>query len=97
MGAVVFQKSCAACHTIEQGARRRVGPNLFGVAGARIAGKQDYPYSEAFRNADIIWNDQMLARFFASPLTVVPGTKMDWALRDEEEIANVIAYMKRYQ
>jgi cytochrome c2 len=50
-GGIAFEKVCSACHTIEKGARRRVGPNLFAVAGARIAQKEGYPYSEAFRKA----------------------------------------------
>lgn len=33
-GGIAFEKVCSACHTIEKGARRRVGPNLFAVAGA---------------------------------------------------------------
>ena len=57
-GAEAFQKVCSACHTIEQGARRRVGPNLFGVLGSRIAQKDRYPYTEAFRRSDIVWNEE---------------------------------------
>lgn len=96
-GAETFRQVCLACHTVEQGARRRVGPNLFGVAGARIARKPDYPYTEAFRNAEITWDDETLAAFLAAPATVVPGTKMDWALRDAKAIADVIAYLKQFR
>ena len=49
-GAAAFQQVCSACHTIERDARRRVGPNLFGVLGSRIAQKAGYPYTEAFRS-----------------------------------------------
>jgi cytochrome c len=96
-GAAAFQQVCSACHTIEQGARRRVGPNLFGVLGSRIAQKQGYPYTEAFRSADIVWNEATLADFLASPGKVVPGTKMDWTVKDEQVIADLIAFIRDYR
>jgi cytochrome c len=96
-GAETFQKVCSACHTIENGARRRVGPNLFGVVGARIAQKDGYPYTDAFRKAGITWDEETLARFLAAPMTVVPGTKMDWALRDAQAIADVVAYLRSFR
>ncbi len=96
-GGIAFEKVCSACHTIEKGARRRVGPNLFAVAGARIAQKEGYPYSEAFRKADITWDDETLGEFLAAPAEVVPGTKMDWAVKETQQIADIIAYLKSYR
>jgi cytochrome c len=96
-GAEAFQKVCSACHTIEQGARRRVGPNLFGVLGSRIAQKEGYPYTEAFRRSDIVWNEATLSDFLASPGAVVPGTKMDWTVKDEQVIADLIAFIRDYR
>ena len=96
-GASAFEKVCSACHTIEKGARRRVGPNLFGVAGARIAQKDGYPYSEAFRKANVTWDDETLGEFLAAPAEVVPGTKMDWAVKETQQIADIIAYLKQYR
>jgi cytochrome c len=96
-GGIAFEKVCSACHTIEKGARRRVGPNLFAVAGARIAQKEGYPYSEAFRKADITWDDETLGEFLAAPAEVVPGTKMDWAVKETQQIADIIAYLKQFR
>ena len=96
-GAAAFKKVCSACHTIEKGARRRVGPNLFGVAGARIAQKEGYPYSEAFRKADVTWDEETLGEFLAAPAEVVPGTKMDWAVKETQQIAGIIAYLKLHR
>jgi cytochrome c len=95
-GAAVFETICSACHTIEDGARRRVGPNLFGVVGARIAQRQGYPYTEAFRRADIVWDEATLAAFLAAPSTIVPGTKMDWAVRDPQQIADLIVHLRSF-
>jgi cytochrome c len=96
-GAAAFKAVCSACHTIEHGARRRVGPNLFGVAGGRIAQKEGYPYSEAFLRADIIWDDETLAAFLAAPMEVVAGTKMDWSVKDAHQIADIIAFLKAHR
>jgi cytochrome c len=96
-GGIAFEKVCSACHTIEKGARRRVGPNLFAVAGARIAQKEGYPYSEAFRKADITWDDETLGECLAAPAEVVPGTKMDWAVKETQQIADIIAYLKQFR
>jgi cytochrome c len=96
-GAAAFAQICSACHTIEKGARRRVGPNLFGIAGARIARKEGYPYSQAFRGADITWDDETLAEFLAAPAEVVPGTKMDWAVKETQQISDIIAFLKGYR
>jgi cytochrome c len=93
-GADTFQNACAACHTIEKGGRRRVGPNLFAVVGARIAQRDGYPYTAAFRKADITWDEETLGEFLAAPAIVVPGTKMDWALSDTKAIADVISYLR---
>ena len=96
-GAAAFQQVCSACHTIERDARRRVGPNLFGVLGSRIAQKAGYPYTEAFRQSDIVWDETTLADFLASPGTVVPGTKMDWTVKDEQVRADLIAFIRDYR
>lgn len=93
-GAAAFKTICSACHTIEQGGRRRVGPNLFGVAGGRIAQKDGYPYSDAFRRAEVTWDDDTLAAFLAAPTEVVPRTKMDWSVKDAHQIADLIAFLK---
>ncbi|MFM7345613.1 MAG: c-type cytochrome [Tagaea sp.] len=96
-GAEVFRETCSACHTIERNARRRVGPNLFGAVGARIAFREGYPYSEAFRNADLQWDEETLAEFLAAPAETVPGTKMDWSVKETQQIADIIAFMKLYR
>jgi cytochrome c len=96
-GAVAFERTCSACHTIEKGARRRVGPNLFAIVGARIANMHGYPYSVAFREADVVWDDETLAAFLAAPMHVVPGTKMDWSVADPAQIADIVAFMKRHR
>ena len=35
--------------------------------------------------------------FLASPGSVVPGTKMDWTVKDEQVIADLIAFIRDYR
>lgn len=94
IGARTFRRSCGACHTTEPGGRHKVGPNLHGVYGHSHASKPDYPYTDAFRAAKVVWDEPTLKRFLANPGQTIPGTKMDYALKSAEDIANVAAYLR---
>ncbi|KMO14192.1 hypothetical protein SQ03_20030 [Methylobacterium platani JCM 14648] len=75
-GAEVF-RACEACHTLTPGSGNRAGPTLHGVLGRRIAAVPDYPYSPAFRQLDIVWTAETIARLFEiGPARFTPGTKM---------------------
>ena len=51
-GKKVFRK-CKSCHTLDNGGRHRIGPNLYGVMGAKIASKDGFAYSKASRRATL--------------------------------------------
>ena len=67
---------CQTCHTTGRGEPHRVGPNLFGVVGAKAGSKPGYNYSDALKESGIAWSRDRLAAFIAAPRAVVPGTKM---------------------
>jgi cytochrome c len=94
-GAKTFQKACSACHSITEGGRHRVGPNLYGIAGKPAAAHKDYPYTEAFKRSNVVWDDKALNSFLAGPTAFIPGTKMDWIIEQPQDIADVIAYLKQ--
>jgi len=97
-GETVFKK-CQACHAVGEGARHKLGPHLNGVVG-RQAGTADgfRKYSEAMVAAGedgMVWDDETLAAFLEKPRAVIKRTKMSFAgLRDEEDIAAIIAYLR---
>lgn len=68
--------SCGGCHSIEQGAPHRMGPNLFGVVGSRAGSQPGYAYSPAMSGADLVWTESSIDAFLAAPREVVPGTRM---------------------
>ena len=92
-GAKVFNK-CKACHVANE-EKNRVGPHLVGIVGRPAASVADYKYSAAMAESGIVWDEEILDQYLASPKDVVPGGKMAFAgLRKEEERADVIAYLK---
>lgn len=88
-------KKCASCHTFEPGGAARIGPNLAGVVGRKVAGEAGFAYSPALQQHGGTWTADRLNSFLAKPSKEVPGTKMTFAgLPDAKERANLIAYLQ---
>lgn len=93
-GRVLF-KRCKSCHTLNQGGRNRVGPNLWDIAGNRAGHRDDFNYSNAMKNAGIVWTDENLEAYIANPRVFMPKNRMSFAgLRKPEDQKAVIAYVK---
>lgn len=88
---------CASCHQLGPSARGAFGPHLNGIIGRRAGATTDYKYSDAMKNSGIIWTEDRLAAFLKSPDDVVPGNKMRFfGIRSEQQIADLIAYLRQY-
>lgn len=92
-GEKVFKK-CKACHTLEEG-KNKVGPSLHGVTGRAAGTLEGFKYSKAMTESGLTWDDETLAKFLTKPKALVPKTRMSFAgLKKEDDIENVIAYLK---
>jgi len=94
-GEKVFGK-CKACHTIEQGGKNAVGPNLYNVVGNHKAHMDGFAYSPGMteRHGET-WSYENLNAFLTSPKDYIAGTKMSFpGLKDPEDRANVIAFLR---
>jgi cytochrome c len=93
-GETVFNK-CKACHSADE-PKNKVGPNLVGLFGRPAGSVEGFKYSEAMKNSGITWDETTLAAYLADPRGYVKGNRMAFVgLKNEEDIANVIAYLKQ--
>jgi cytochrome c2 len=98
-GERVFER-CYACHSVDPKETAKLqGPSLFQIIGRPAAAVAGFEYSEAMREkgaAGLIWDAATLDRYIANPEGAVPGTLMSAPpLRDEQERADLIAYLAR--
>jgi glucose/arabinose dehydrogenase len=94
-GRVVFQQSCAVCHSTGLPGQPMTGqgPLLAGVVGRQAAALSNFGYSKALRASGLSWDDATLDRFLAAPSAVVPGTAMVVALPNPVDRADLIAFL----
>ncbi|TKT69378.1 cytochrome c family protein [Aquamicrobium sp. LC103] len=97
-GEKVFAK-CKACHVADEDTNK-VGPSLKGIMGRTAGTHEGFRYSPAMVKAGeegLVWDDAKLAEYLHAPRTMIKGTKMAFAgLKKDDEIANVIAYLKQF-
>ena len=92
-GEKVFRK-CVACHTVEQGGRRKTGPNLWGIVGAPVGAREGFRYSKAMLAFGGTWTLDRLDAYLAKPRGFVKGGSMSFAgLKREQDRADVIAFL----
>ena len=94
-GAKVFKK-CAACHSIAEGGKNKIGPALWGVLGRQAGSLPDYKYSKAMAAYDKDWTFEEMNGYLKKPQSYIKGTKMAFAgLRRERDRASVILYLNQ--
>ncbi|MER8502361.1 cytochrome c family protein [Mesorhizobium sp. M0904] len=97
-GEKVFAK-CKVCHVADKD-QNKVGPSLNGVIGRTAGTHPGFSYSKAMTEAGksgVKWDEATLTTYLRDPKAMVKGTKMAFAgLKKDEDIANVIAYLKQF-
>jgi cytochrome c len=78
-GEKVFKK-CAACHTVEQGGKKKTGPNIYGIVGGPVAARDGFKYSKALAAMGGNWSPELL----------------DALLKKPADRANLIAYLNTF-
>jgi cytochrome c len=87
---------CQQCHDFSKGGPNKIGPNLYGIIGAKHAHIAGYPYSPAFvALKDKDWDYDSFYDFMKNPKAAIKGTKMSFAgLSKQEDRVNLIAYIR---
>lgn len=95
-GRQLAQRNCGSCHSFNEGGRNGVGPNLWGIVGARHAAVAGFNYSAANRAlADKPWDFEALNEFIAAPARAMPGTRMGFAgLANTQARADIVAWLR---
>ena len=93
-GAQVFQ-ACAACHSVRPG-EHLTGPSLAGIWSRKAGTVEKFlRYSDAMKNADVIWNEAMLDKWLSDPAQLVSGTSMTFTgLKESRDRQDAIAYLR---
>jgi cytochrome c len=88
---------CLPCHSIGEGAKNKVGPELNGLDGRKSGTAPDYNYSDANKNSGITWGEAVFKEYIKDPKAKIPGTKMTFAgIKSENEINNLWAYVSSF-
>ncbi|MGH6980491.1 MAG: c-type cytochrome [Stellaceae bacterium] len=91
-GRIVFRK-CAVCHSLTPG-KNLVGPSLANIVGRASGTVPDFAYSDAMKNARLIWDATTLDKYLIDPQKLVPGNHMPFpGLKSDHDRADVIAYL----
>lgn len=89
---------CRACHTINEGGRHGVGPNLWNIYGARAGQREGFRYSAPMMEraqAGLTWTEENLRTYLRNPRDLVPGGSMAFAgIRNDQQLTDLIAYLR---
>ena len=92
-GEKVFKK-CAACHSIKEGGKNKIGPALWAVMQRKSGELSDYKYSKSLLDYEKKWSFSELNGFLLKPATWIKGNKMGFAgLKKDKDRASVILYL----
>ncbi len=90
-GKQIFEKRCTGCHALD---KEKAGPHLRGVYGRHAAGLASFPYSEALRKSDIMWDAGTLDKWLTNPDAFIPDNDMAFRVAHPEERTAIIGYLK---
>ncbi|HKO14202.1 MAG TPA: heme-binding domain-containing protein [Acidobacteriaceae bacterium] len=90
-GRLVFEKRCTGCHALD---RDREGPHLAGVYGRPSGTAHGFDYSDALRQAHLVWSDASLDRWLTDPDAFLPGNNMEFHVANPQERADLIRFLR---
>jgi len=90
-------KKCVSCHTIEEGGKNKMGPNLWNIMNRGIGQMDNYKYSKKFSawaKKNTMWSPELMDEWLAKSRSMVKGTKMNFREKRESKRAATIVYLR---
>ena len=90
-------RKCVSCHTIEEGGRNKMGPNLWNIMNRGIGQMENYKYSKKFSawaKKNTIWTPVLMNQWLTKSRSMVKGTKMNFREKKESKRAATIVYLR---
>jgi len=95
-GQASFRK-CDPCHEVGADAKNKLGPKLNGLDGRKAGTIDNFNYTDANKNSDIVWSEATFRDYIRDPRAKIPGTKMLFAgVKNEKEIGDLWAYLNQF-
>jgi len=86
---------CAACHNFEKGQGPKIGPDLWGVVGRKIASNPGFSYSDALKGVSGDWTYEELNKWITDPKAMASGTKMIFpGEKSPKRRADILAFLQ---
>lgn len=87
-------KRCITCHTLNEGGKHKIGPNLWMINGMKAGSQDGFAYSTALKDSGIVWSDETLDGFLEKPSRYIPKNRMTFVgLKKAEDRKAVILYL----
>ena len=90
-------RKCVSCHTIDEGGRNKVGPNLWNIMNRGTGQAKDYKYSKKFvawAKKNPCWTPELMDQWLTKSRNMVKGTKMSFREKKEKKRAATIVYLQ---
>ena len=90
-------RKCVSCHTIEEGGKNKMGPNLWNIMNRGIGQMENYKYSKKFSawaSVNPMWTPSLMDQWLTKSKSMVKGTKMNFREKKEKKRAATIVYLR---
>lgn len=96
-GQALVAQQCSSCHDVAKGGPAGVGPDLYGIVGAKMFSQPGFSYSAAVKaKAGGTWTAETLSDWLANPMAFAPGTMMAYpGIKNIQTRADVIDYLNK--